>query len=103
MVLLSIYDGGYKASIGYNGEVFDLTNIDEKTCIYNEDYRFMKMNDLAITLSNLYEDFIKDNKWYNHKKDALKYIFSLDGDLDYIYICEDGNIEVVKRSDINVV
>ena len=54
MILLSIYDGGYKASIGYNGEVFDLTNIDEKTCIYNEDYRFMKMNDLFITLSNLY-------------------------------------------------
>lgn len=98
MVLLSIYDGGYKASISVGVDcIYDLEKVNSNS------YDYMKDKWLGNFFKNLiilYNDFIKDNKWYNHKKDALKYIFSLDEDLEYIYICEDGNIEVVKRSDM---
>ena len=100
MVLLSIYDGGYKASISVGVNcIYDLEKIDSNNYDYTKDKwlgKFFK------NLILLYNEFIKNNKWYSHKKDALKYIFSLDEDLDYIYICEDGNIEVVKRGDTNV-
>lgn len=92
-VILSIYDGGYKASVGYDEEVFDLTNIEEETCIY-EDCKFVGMNDLAIELSNLYENYIKENKWYNNTNQniVLSELLRL-FKVDTIVICEDGNID----------
>ena len=98
ILILSIYDGGYKASIGYDGEVFDLINIDKETCIYDEDYNFMKMNNLAIMLSNLYEEYIKDNKWYNttNKNILLSELLHL-FKVDTIIICEDGDLEYFEN------
>lgn len=98
IVILSIYDGGYKASVGYDGEVFDLTNIVEETCIYDEDYKFTGMNDLAVELFNLYENYIKDNKWYNNTNynivlSELLRLFKV----DTIIICEDGNIDYFEN------
>lgn len=97
-LILSIYDGGYKASVGYDGEVFDLASIDEETCIYDKDYNFMKMNDLAIELSNLYENYIKDNKWYNttNKNIVLSELLRL-FKVDTIIICEDGDIDYFEN------
>ena len=95
VIVLSIYDGGYKASLYYNDVVYDLTNIDKETCIY-EDYKFIGMNDLAINLSNLYENYIKDNNWYTFKQVAINFLFN-EFDVGILVICEDGKIEIIDR------
>jgi len=88
ILILSIYDGGYKASLAYDNSVYDLTRLAEMDLNHRNEN----------ILSYLYNDLIKDNKWYNNKKAVLNYIFNM-FDINNIIVCEDGNIEIHKRSD----
>ena len=87
ILILSIYDGGYQASIGYDNCIYDLTKLDEyKVTDYNKN--------IIENLKFIYDEYIKENNWYSYMTVIPHYLFNIFKDICAIIVCEDGYIGI---------
>lgn len=96
ILILSVYDGGYQASIKYKNRIYNLTALEQVPCDILED----EYKPIYNKFIYCYVNMIKEGNWTYNSRDAVYYLFDVLEDVKTIIVCEDGKIDMFNGSDM---